>query len=155
MSLELDRSDKEILDILQKDATVSNIDLSRTIGLSPSACLGRTKRLKELGVIIQRVTILDETKVGLGIVAFTFVNLSPHNRVTANEFIAKVKETSQIMECYNITGSWDYLLKIVSKDIASYRNFIMDSLLEFPGVNKIDTNLVLGTDKLSYYLPIE
>jgi Lrp/AsnC family leucine-responsive transcriptional regulator len=155
MSLDLDRYDKEILDILQKDAAISNVDLSKKIGLSTSASLSRTKRLKELGVIIQRVTILDETKVGLGMVAFTFVNLSPHNRATANEFIARVKETSQILECYNITGNWDYLLKIVSKDIASYRNFIMDSLMEFPGVNKIDTNLVLGTDKLSYYLPIE
>ena len=155
MSLDLDRYDKEILDILQKDAAISNVDLSKKIGLSTSASLSRTKRLKELGVIIQRVTILDETKVGLGMVAFTFVNLSPHNRATANEFIARVKETSQILECYNITGNWDYLLKIVSKDIASYRNFIMDLLMEFPGVNKIDTNLVLGTDKLSYYLPIE
>jgi Lrp/AsnC family transcriptional regulator len=153
--LDLDRYDKEILDIIQRDAAISNIDLSKTIGLSASACLSRTKRLKELGVIIQRVTILDETKVGLGMVAFTFVNLSPHNRATANDFIARVKETPQILECYNITGNWDYLLKIVSKDIASYRNFIMDSLLEFPGVNKIDTNLVMGTDKLSYYLPIE
>jgi len=154
MFIDLDNYDKEILDILQKDSSISNIELSKKIGLSASACLSRTKRLKELGIIKQYATIIDEKRVGLGIITFTFVNLSPHNRKTANTFISKVKETPQILECYNITGSWDYLLKIVSHDIASYRNFIMDSLLEFPGVNKIDTNLVLGTDKQSYSLPI-
>lgn len=155
MPLDFDNCDKEILDILQNDSSISNIELSKKIGLSASACLSRTKRLKELGVIKQYATIIDEKKIGLEIVAFTFVNLSPHTRNTANDFISKVKETPQILECYNITGSWDYLLKIVSHDIASYRNFIMDSLLEFPGVNKIDTNLVLGTDKQSFYLPID
>lgn len=154
MPLEFDDFDKEILDILQRDSSISNIELSRKIGLSASACLSRTKRLKELGVIKQYATIIDEKKVGLEIVAFTFVNLLPHNRNTANDFLLRVKETPQILECYNITGSWDYLLKVVSHDIASYRNFIMDTLLEFPGINKIDTNLVLGTDKQSFYLPI-
>lgn len=154
MIIDLDNYDKEILDILQNDSSISNIDLSKKIGLSASACLSRTKRLKEIGVIKQYATIIDEKKVGLEIVAFTFVNLSPHNRKTANAFLAKVKETSQILECYNITGSWDYLLKVIAYDITSYRNFIMDSLLEFPGVHKIDTNLVLGTDKQSFYLPM-
>lgn len=155
MSLVFDGCDKEIIDILQSDSSISNIELSKKIGLSPSACLSRTKRLKELGVIKQFATIIDEKKVGLEIVTFTFVNLSPHNRNTANAFLLKVKETPEILECYNITGSWDYLLKIVSHDIASYRNFVMDSLLQFPGVNKIDTNIVLGTDKQSFRLPID
>ena len=155
MSLELDNHDREILRLLQADASISNIDLSRKIRLSPSACLSRTKRLMELGVIRQRVAVIDEKRVGLGITALTFVNLSPHNRAIANEFIARVRELPQILECYNITGQWDYMLKIVAKDIVSYRDFIMDSLLQFPGVSKIDTNLVLGTDKLSYRLPIE
>lgn len=155
MSLAFDSCDKEIIDILQSDSSISNIELSKKIGLSPSACLSRTKRLKELGVIKQFATIIDEKKVGLEIVAFTFVNLSPHNRKTANAFLLKVKETPKILECYNVTGSWDYLLKIVSHDIASYRDFVMDSLLEFPGINKIDTNIVLGTDKQSFCLPID
>ncbi len=155
MSLDFDSFDKEIIDILQSDSSISNIDLSKKIGLSPSACLGRIKRLKELGVIKQYATIIDGKKVGLEIVTFTFVNLSPHNRNTVNAFLSKVKETPQILECYNITGSWDYLLKIVSHDITSYRDFIIDSLLEFPGINKIDTNIVLSTDKQSFHLPID
>ncbi|MHB1346028.1 MAG: Lrp/AsnC family transcriptional regulator [Thiobacillus sp.] len=154
MTLDFDSYDKEIIDILQSDSSISNIELSKKIGLSPSACLSRTKHLKELGIIKQYATIIDEKKVGLEIVAFTFVNLSPHNRNSANAFLAKVKETPQILECYNITGNWDYLLKIVSHDIATYRDFLIDSLLEFPGVNKVETNIVLSTDKQSFYLPI-
>lgn len=72
-----------------------------------------------------------------------------------NAFLAKVKETPQILECYNITGGWDYLLKIVAHDITSYRDFIIDSLLEFPGINKIDTNIILSTDKQSFQLPVD
>lgn len=154
MVLDFDNYDKEIINILQSDSSISNIELSKKIGLSPSACLGRTKRLKELGIIKQYATIIDEKKVGLEIVAFTFVNLSPHNRNTANSFLSKVKETPQILECYNITGNWDYLLKIVSHNIATYRDFVIDSLLEFPGINKVETNIVLCTDKQSFYLPI-
>ncbi len=155
MSLEFDNYDKEIIDILQSNASISNIDLSKKIGLSPSACLGRTKRLEDLSVIKQYAAVIDAKTIGLEIVAFTFVNLSPHNRKTGNAFLAKVRETPQILECYNITGNWDYLLKIVSHDIASYRDFVIDSLLAFPGINKIESTIVLSTDKQSFHLPVD
>jgi Lrp/AsnC family transcriptional regulator, leucine-responsive regulatory protein len=155
MSSELDVCDIEIINILQSDPLISNLELSKKIELSPSACLSRTKRLKELGVIKQYAAIIDEKKVGLEVIAFTYVNLSPHNRNTSNAFLAKVKETPQILECYNITGNWDYLLKIVFHDIASCRDFLIDSLLEFTGVNKIETSIVLSTDKKSFYLPLD
>jgi Lrp/AsnC family leucine-responsive transcriptional regulator len=155
MTLEFDNYDKQIIEILQNNASISNIDLSKKIGLSPSACLGRTKRLEELGVIKQYAAVIDAKKIGLEIVAFTFVNLSPHNRKISNAFLAKVKETPQVLECYNITGNWDYLLKIVARDIASYRDFAIDSLLAFPGINKIESTIVLSTDKQSFKLPVD
>ncbi|MCX8129552.1 MAG: Lrp/AsnC family transcriptional regulator [Clostridia bacterium] len=155
MPMEFDSCDKDIIKILQSDPLITNIDLSKKIGLSPSACLSRTKRLRELGVIKQYAVILDEKRVGLEVMAFTYVNLSPHNRNTSNAFLKKVKETPQILECYNITGSWDYLLKIISPDIASCRDFLIDTLLTFPGVNKIETSMVLSTDKQSFDLPMD
>ena len=111
--------------------------------------------MEELGVIKQYAAVIDEKKIGLEIVSFTFVNLSPHNRKTGNAFLAKVRETPRILECYNITGNWDYLLKIVSHDIASYRDFAIDSLLAFPGINKIESTIVLSTDKQSFSLPVD
>lgn len=155
MPQDLDNYDKDIIDTLQGNASISNIDLSKKIGLSPSACLGRTKRLQDLGVIKRYPAVIDAKSIGLEIVAFTFVNLSPHNRKTGNAFLAKIKETPHILECYNITGNWDYLLKIVSPDIASYRDFVIDSLLAFPGINKIESTIVLSTDKQSFHLPVD
>ncbi|HTZ18182.1 MAG TPA: Lrp/AsnC family transcriptional regulator [Dissulfurispiraceae bacterium] len=152
---DFDSLDKEIIDILQGNASVSNIELSKKIGLSPSACLSRTRRLEETGIIKQYAAIIDGKKVGIEIIAFTFVNLSPHNRKISNAFLAKVKGTPHILECYNITGNWDYLLKIAARDIAAYRDFAIDSLLTFPGVNKIETTIVLSTDKQSFHLPVE
>jgi Lrp/AsnC family transcriptional regulator, leucine-responsive regulatory protein len=155
MSLDLDNYDKEILRCLQSDSSISNVELAARIGLSTSACLGRTKRLKEIGVIRQYAAIVDEKTVGIEVIAFTFVNLVPHNRLTDDAFIRKVKEHRQIMECHNTTGEWDYLLKIVSPDIKTYRDFIIDTLMEFPGVNKVETTIVLKTDKQSFDLPID
>lgn len=155
MHITLDEYDRQIIDIIQTDPVISNKDLAQKIGLSPSACLSRTKRLKDIGVIKKFAAIIDEKTVGFEVIAFTFLNLSPHNRDISNAFLAKIAETPQILECHNITGNWDYLIKIVSKDLPSCRDFLIDTLLSFPGVNKIETCMVLSTDKQSFCLPID
>lgn len=150
-----DELDKQLIDLLQTDPIISNKDLAEKVGLSPSACLSRTKRLKEIGVIKKFAAIVDEKMLGYEVIAFTFITLSPHNRDITNAFIAKINETPQILECHNISGSWDYLIKIVAHDLADCRDFLIDKLLAFPGVHKIETSMVLSTDKLSFCLPVE
>jgi Lrp/AsnC family transcriptional regulator len=93
--------------------------------------------------------------LGYEVIAFTFITLSPHNRDITNAFLIKIEETPQIMECHNITGSWDYLIKIVAHNLVDCRDFLIDTLLAFPGVNKIETSMVLSTDKQSFCLPVE
>ena len=149
----MDKIDRKLISLLQKDSTISNFDLSQEIGLSASACLSRTKRLKKLGVIKGFTAIIDEKKVGLDVLTFTFVNLSHHDRKAASMFVKKIEEIPQILECHNVTGNWDYLLKIVSRNISSYRDFVIDRLLAIPGVNKIETLMILKSDKQSYILP--
>ncbi|QNU65586.1 Lrp/AsnC family transcriptional regulator [Ruminiclostridium herbifermentans] len=153
MSFTFDELDKQLIDLLQADSSISNKDLAEKVGLSPSACLSRTKRLKEMGVIKKFAAIVDEKMIGYEVIAFTFITLSPHNRDITNAFLAKIKETPQILECYNISGSWDYLIKIAAHDLAHCRDFLIDTLLTFPGVNKIETSMVLSTDKRSFSLP--
>jgi len=155
MSLVFDEVDKQIIDLLQADPVISNKDLAEKVGLSPSACLSRTKRLKEIGVIKKFAAIIDEKMLGYEVIAFTFVNLSPHNRDITNAFLARIEQTPQILECYNISGSWDYLIKIVAHSLADCRDFLIDTLLAFPGVNKIETSMVLSTDKQSFCFPVE
>ncbi len=155
MSMTFDELDKQLLDILQADSSISNKDLAEKVGLSPSACLSRTKRLKEMGAIKNFAAIVDEKMLGYEVIAFTFITLSPHNRDITNAFLAKIKETPQILECYNISGSWDYLIKLIAHDLANCRDFLIDTLLTFPGVNKIETSMVLSTDKRSFCLPFD
>lgn len=151
----LDNHDKAILSALQKDSSISNLELSKLIGLSPSACLSRTKNLRELGVIKQFTTVVDEKKLGMETLAFILVTLSPLNRETANFFVDEINRLPQVLECYTVTGNRDYLLKIVAKDMQTYRDFVIDSLMAIPGVNRVETSIVMSTEKRTLSLPIE
>ncbi|MCL5104066.1 MAG: Lrp/AsnC family transcriptional regulator [Armatimonadetes bacterium] len=150
----LDEIDYNILKLLQADATMPNAQLAGKVGLSPSACLTRVKRLRERGIIKLFTAIADEQQLGLGVATFTFVSLSRHSRAAAETFVKKIREIPQVMECYNITGSSDYLLKILSPDMSSYRDFVIDTLLEIPGVGHAETLVVLKTEKREFNLPL-
>lgn len=149
-----DEVDMAILTHLQKDSTITNAELAKQVGLSPSACLGRTKRLKEAGILKQFIAIVDEQKIGLEVVTFVFVSLEPHDRKTTESFLESIRKIPNVMECHNISGVHDYLLKIVAPSINAYRNFVIDTLIEVPGVGKVETSVVLSSEKLSYQLPL-
>lgn len=149
-----DAIDLAILTLLQQDATITNAELAKQVGLSASACLGRVKRLRDGGVIKKYAAIIDEQKVGLEVVTYVFVTLTPHDRETTESFLASIREIPHVMECYNISGVYDYLLKIIAPTIKDYRNFVIDTLIEVPGVGKVETSVVLSTEKQSFQLPL-
>ena len=149
------REAKAILRELQADASISNLELSKKIGLSPSACLTRTKNLRESGVIKQFTTIIDEKKLGMETLAFVLVNLTPMNRDSIQLFMEDVNNYPQIQECYTLTGSHDFLLKIVAKDTQSYRDFIIDNLTANPIISSVESLVVLGVEKRTTSIPVE
>ncbi len=153
--MSLDQYDRAILNALQKDSSISNLDLSKVIGLSTSACLARTKNLRETGVIKQFTTVIDEKKIGLDMIAFIMVVLSPLKRDVVDFFLEQINSIPQVLECYTIAGSRDYLLKVATKDMQSYKDFVLDSLMVIPGVSRIEANIVINTDKRTLSLPIE
>ena len=153
--ISLDNSDKAILRELQADASISNLELCKKIGLSPSACLTRTKNLRESGVIKQFTTIIDEKKLGMETLAFVLVNLTPMNRDSIQLFMEDVNNYPQIQECYTLTGSHDFLLKIVAKDTQSYRDFIIDNLTANPIISSVESLVVLGVEKRTTSIPVE
>lgn len=155
MAIDLDNNDKEILRELQNDASTSNRDLSKKIGLSPSACLARTKNLIETGVIKKFATIVDEKKLGMEVIAFVLINLTPLNRETIHSFLEDINRFPQVQECYTLTGSHDCLLKIVAKDMESYRDFIIDSLMQNSTISSVETSMVMSTEKRTVYVPID
>ncbi|WP_425807624.1 Lrp/AsnC family transcriptional regulator [Desulfitobacterium sp. Sab5] len=150
----LDHYDKAIIYALQEDASISNLELSKAIGLSPSACLARTKSLREQGVIQQFTMFVDEKKLGMETIAFAMVNLSPLTRETANSFVEKINHIPNVLECYTITGERDYLLKIVAQDMVVYRDFVIDTLMAIPGVNRVETSMVMQTEKRTLSIPL-
>jgi Lrp/AsnC family leucine-responsive transcriptional regulator len=149
-----DDTDAAILDLLQRDASLANSDLAAKVGLSPSACLARTKRLRQRGVVRGFTALVDQDKVGLPVTTFTFVTLAKHSRKAAETFLKRIAQMPQVMECHHVTGRADYLLKIVAPDISSYRDFVIDGLIGIPGVEHVETLVVLKTEKRQLRLPL-
>ena len=155
MKIHLDHYDKQILQILQEDGSITNSNLAKRINLSPSACLARTKNLKEAGIIKKFATILDNEALGMGVFAFTTVNISPLNKESIDAFVSVIEKMPEVLECYTLTGTATFLLKIVAKDIHDYGRFIIDKITNISGVNAIESNIVIATNKLEYTLPLE
>ena len=154
-TVHLDKYDKMIVELLQQDSSISNIELSKKIGLAPSSCLLRVKNLKEQKILKQFTVVVDEKKLGFQITCFAKVYILPFNRENCQGFIAEVKQIPEIVECYTITGDASFLLKIVAKDLESYRNFVFDKLLKSSYVNNVDTSIVVGSEKESTTIPFE
>ena len=153
-SFALDEYDKKIIKYIQEDSSISNIDLSRKIGLAPSSCLLRVKNLREQGVIKQYTAIVDEKMLGYEITCFCSVSMQPLTRETSTAFIEQAKKIPEIVECYTVTGDSAFILKIVAKSFQDYRDFIFDKLLAVPNVSNIETTVIVGTEKKSSCIPL-
>ncbi len=155
MSIKLDDYDKKILKYLQEDSSISNIDLSKKIGLAPSSCLLRVKNLKESKILRQFTAVIDEKMLGYEVTCFCKISLSPLNRESSTKFIDEAMLLPEVIECYTITGEAAFLLKIVAKSFQYYRDFIFDRLLAIPNVSNIETSMVVSTEKKTSVLPLE
>lgn len=155
MGSKLDDYDKKIIRYLQEDASISNIELSKRIGLAPSSCLLRTKNLREQKIIKKFTTLIDEKVLGYEVTAFAKVALSPLNRETSSRFIEEANNIPQIVECYTITGDCAFLIKVVAKDLKFYRDFVIDKIMAIPFVSHIETNMVVGVEKQTTLIPLD
>ena len=135
--------DRKILRILQDDGRITNAELADRVGLSPSPCLRRVRLLEEAGIIRRYVTLLDPEALGLGVAAFVEVRLGPKNTATAAAFENAIKKYSEIMECHIMTGEYDYLLRIVTADLAAYQQLEDDTLAVLPGIQRLNSTLVM------------
>jgi len=151
----LDEYDKKIVKYLQEDSSISNIDLSKKIGLAPSSCLLRVKNLKEQKILKQFTAVVDEKMLGYEITCFAKVSMHPLNRETSNKFIEEARKIPEIIECYTITGDAAFMLKIVAKNFQYYRDFIFDQLLSVPYVSNIETTVIVATEKKTNCIPLD
>ncbi len=150
----LDSIDKKILALLQQRGRMTNAELSKQVGLSAASALERVKKLERGGVIKGYHARLDPAAVGIGLVIRVEVTLARHQHDAIVRFIDAIQKVDEIVDCYHVTGRADYLLRLVAKDIPSYELFVMETLSALPGVQHIETMMVLSAVKESKSLPI-
>ena len=148
----LDAVDRNILDHLQRDGRISNVDLAREIGLSPSACLRRMRDLEASGVIDRYAAILNQAAAGFGLSVFVQVTLERQAAIKA--FERSVADRPEVMECYLMAGDADYLLRVVVTDVAAYQRFLKDHLARIPGVASVRSSFALNRVKYDTALPL-
>ena len=150
----LDRTDLLILDALQQNARITNKELAAQIHLSPSPTFERWKRLEREGYIKKYMAVLDAEKIECGFVAFCYLKMKQHTYENSIRIMDSVQTIPEIAECYNISGDYDFLLKIYTRDMKSYQNFILRILGELDCIGSINSSFVLGEVKNSHELPL-
>jgi Lrp/AsnC family transcriptional regulator len=153
-NIELDQTDRRILALLQTEAGIKATEIGERIGLSQSACWRRIQRLRDEGVIKDQPAILDREKVGLTTMVFAQVKLTSHGRTNITDFADAVRQYPEVLDCYVVLGSVDFLLRIVAEDIKDYERFMYEKLSQLPGVQEVNSSIALSEIKHTTILPI-
>lgn len=155
LGVKLDIIDIKILRIIQEKGRITNLQLSNEIGLSPAPTLERVKKLELSGVIQSYHAQINEALIGMGIQAFISISLARQIDGSIESFREKIKEIDEIMECYQITGNADYLLKIIVKDIPAFEALIANKLSKIEEIGQMQTMVILSKIKDSKIVPLE
>lgn len=150
----IDNVDRTILKTLQQDGRITNQALAVRCNLSPAACHDRVRRLRERGFIMGTVAVLDPALLGRALLIFVEVVLDRTTGDVFEEFSAAVQRMPEVLECHMVAGGFDYLIKARVKDMAAYRAFLGDTLVNLPGVRETRTYAVLEEVKNTHVLPI-
>jgi Lrp/AsnC family transcriptional regulator len=153
--MKLDRTDHAILELLQGDCSLSSGAIAEQLNLSQSPCWRRIHRLEEAGLIRRRVAVLDRVALGMDVVVFATVNLTATGRQNLLSFEQEIARYPEVLECYTMTGIWDYMLKIVTRDIRHYEQFVRDTLSANPSVRELHSHMAVTEIKNSTALPLQ
>lgn len=153
-NIELDSIDRKVLRLLQAEPGINASAVGERIGLSQSATWRRIQRLREEGVIKDQPVLLDREKIGLHAMIFAQVKLTSHGRSNLADFAEAVRSYPEVLECYVLMGSVDFLLRIVAEDIKAYERFFFDELSQLPGVQEITSSIALSEIKHTTRLPV-
>ena len=154
MPEQIDGIDAKILHLIQTNAALSVADIADSVGLSSSPCWRRIKRMEEIGIIKQRVTILDRKKLGLDFEVFVAVKLALPNRDNMEKFESAISRMPEVVQCASVTGAVDFMLRVVTKDMHSYEDFLREVLLAIDLISDVQSRIVLRQSKESYAIPL-
>lgn len=150
----LDDIDFHLLKLLQQDGRISNAELARTVGLSPPSVLQRLRRLFDIGVIEGYTCELNAASLGYSLTVFAQVSLAMHQDRPIDAFRKAVVEIPEVLDCHHVSGEFDFLLRIVVRDMKAYEQLVRDKLSTIPGIGKIQSCFSMATVKHGAHLPI-
>jgi len=150
----LDRTDLKILRLLQSNARMTNADLARSVNLSPTPCLERVRRLEAEGYILDYVSLLNPQKLGAGVISFIQVLLDRTNPDVFNRFKEQVSLCPEVMECHMVAGGFDYLLKVRTKSMLEYRDFLGETLARMSDIKQTHTYVVMEEVKATHAITV-
>lgn len=154
MAYELDKTDLQILKILQENGRITNLQLSSDIGLSPAPTLERVRKLENSGYIKSYHALVDEELLGLGIKSFIQIQLDGHKNEAIQTFLQEIKGIKEITECHHISGNCDFLLKVYARDIKAYENLLMEKISKISVLKTYQSLMVLATNKRDTAVPL-
>ncbi|WP_394201451.1 Lrp/AsnC family transcriptional regulator [Shewanella waksmanii] len=143
----MDKFDERILQNLKINSKLSNVDLAQQVGLSPSATLRRVQELERSGIIKGYRVVLDAGKMGIGFIAYVTIGLSNHSKAAQKAFEQDIMQAAEVVECHNVTGANEYLIRVETQDLTAYKHFHTEVLGDIPNVNAITTLVVMDTPK--------
>lgn len=150
----LDRIDYQLLNLLQFNAKVTNAYLSQQIGLSQAAIFERVRKLENSGYIKNYYAQVDSAKAGLNMTFFVHIALASSKKLSVDEFLNKVNTLNEVVECHHITGSGNFLLKVVTQDLATFQKLIMNEMSSFEEITNLESMVVLSCVKDSKVMPL-
>ena len=150
----LDKVDRRILDLVQREGALSVAEVASRTGLSTTTCWRRIQALEQSGVIKGRVALLDRAALGLDVTIFAHVKLSSQGRDAIAAFAEAIRERPEVLDCYTTMGEWDFMLRVVTRDIKAYEAFYLDHLSKLPYVQSINSSVTVTVIKETTILPI-
>ncbi|WP_373356634.1 Lrp/AsnC family transcriptional regulator [Pseudoroseicyclus sp. CXY001] len=143
----MDAIDRRILQELSADGRLTNLALAGRVGLSPSACLRRVQELERKGIITGYRAVVDPKAAGRALVVYVAISLSEHTKAAQAAFERRIEPAEEVRECHNVTGAFEYLLRVEAEDLAAYKRFHTEVLGTIPAVRQITSYIVMGSAK--------
>ena len=153
-TIEIDRVDRKILAFLQENGRASNLELAEAAGLSPAQCHRRHRRLEEMGLIARYETRLASSRLDLNVVAFILVSMEKGHIRDLSKFTGLVMKMPEVLECYSITGDFDFVVKVIARDLKGLSNLLIEKVMRMPGVDSVRSIVCLEEFKCTSSLPL-
>ena len=150
----LDPTDRRILALLQEEGSLSVNELADRIGMTPPPCWRRVRRLRDAGILLKQIWLVDAKAVGFSVTIFASVKLATHDGAATAAFRKRIRELPEVLECYVLLGTPDALLKIVVSDMNYYEDFFYKRLSQIPGVREVSSSVVMSEVKKTTRLPL-